>query len=280
MSMVLKGKISYTEGEIEYVWHSSDGACEKCQALNGLSFKNIDEIPDLPHPNCKCWVEDRNANNDKNKGSTKLKDKEESCNCWDEIEEILNNIDKLDGDLKSDIEEMQEIEADIKNEFSHIEALINKILSLNSNYNFKSMKYLKITGNIAIIGTLITKGLNAYKTFNDYKKNMEQKIGNHSDKYWHTKANCDTSKRGTIDAIYALLLSFAKEIFDYFKKTKRLHIDSKSVIKDCMEDLYADWEGIKQGLKGGVCEVRAIEMEEKFRYNKIKLDKENNEKHI
>ena len=35
-----------------------------------------------------------------------------------------------------------------------------------------------------------------------------------------------------------------------------------------MQDLYVDWEGIKQGLKGGVCEVRAIEMEEKFRYNK------------
>ena len=37
---VLKGGISYTEGEIEYTWHTEEGACEKCQALNGLTFKN------------------------------------------------------------------------------------------------------------------------------------------------------------------------------------------------------------------------------------------------
>ncbi|MBR3604640.1 MAG: hypothetical protein IKL52_01265, partial [Candidatus Gastranaerophilales bacterium] len=54
---VLKGGISYTEGEIEYIWHTEEGACEKCQALNGLKFKNTDEIPDKPHPNCRCWIE-------------------------------------------------------------------------------------------------------------------------------------------------------------------------------------------------------------------------------
>jgi len=59
-----------------------------------------------------------------------------------------------------------------------------------------------------------------------------------------------------------------KEIYDYYRKMQKLHMDSKSVIEDCLQDLYVDWEGIKQGLKGGVCEVRAIEMEEKFRYNK------------
>ena len=37
----LKAGISY----YAYLWHSEDGACEKCQALNGLTFKNIDEIP-------------------------------------------------------------------------------------------------------------------------------------------------------------------------------------------------------------------------------------------
>ena len=60
----------------------------------------------------------------------------------------------------------------------------------------------------------------------------------------------------------------AKEIYDYYRKIQKLHMDSKSVIEDCRQDLYVDWEGIKQGLKGGVCEIKAIEMEEKFRYNK------------
>ena len=60
---VLKGGISYTEGEIEYIWHTEEGACEKCQALNGLTFKNIDEIPNKPHPNCRCWIETVDGNN-------------------------------------------------------------------------------------------------------------------------------------------------------------------------------------------------------------------------
>ena len=271
---VLKGGISYTEGEIEYIWHTEEGACEKCQALNGLKFKNTDEIPDKPHPNCRCWIEAVDGNNSGNESSTsnpnpnELPEDDELCDCWDKIQEIMDEIEELDGDIKSNIEEVVAIQDELNIEIGNIEALINKILSLNSNYNFKTLKYLKITGNIAIIATLVTKGLNAYKVFNDYKENMINKIGRHNDKYWHTKANCDVSKQGIIDAGYATLLSVAKEIYDYYRKTQKLHMDSKSVIKDCQQDLYVDWEGIKQGLKGGVCEIKAIEMEEKFRYNK------------
>ena len=271
---VLKGGISYTEGEIEYIWHTEEGACEDCLALNGLTCKNIDEIPDKPHPNCRCWVEVIDGNGSGNESGAgnpnpnEPPEDDDPCDCWDKIQEIMDDIEELDGDIKSNIEEAIAMQNELNIEIGNIEALINKILSLNSNYNFKTLKYLKITGNIAIIATLIEKGLNAYKTFTDYKKNMENKIGGHNDKYWHTKANCDVSKQGIVDAGYATLLSIAKEIYDYYRKTQKLHMDSKSVIEDCKQDLYVDWEGIKQGLKGGVCEVRAIEMEEKFRYNK------------
>ena len=263
---VLKGGICYNE----YIWHTEDGACEKCQALDGLTFKNIDEIPDKPHPNCRCWVEvsDEDENNYQNPNTNEPPEDDELCDCWDKIQEIIDDINELDGDTKTSIEEMEAMQHELNTGIGNIEALINKILSLNSNYNFRTLKYLKITGNIAIIAILTEKGLNAYKTFTDYKKNMENKIGGHNDKYWHTKANCDVSKQGIIDAGYATLLSIIKEIYDYYRKTQKLHMDSKSVIEDCLQDLYVDWEGIKQGLKGGVCEVKAIEMEEKFRYNK------------
>ena len=267
---VLKGGISYTEGEIEYIWHTEDGACEKCQALNGLTFKNTDEIPNKPHPNCRCWVEVIDGNGSGNEsGADNLNPNEppednELCDCWDRIQEIMDDIEELDGDIKSSIEETETMQQELNIGIENIEALINKILSLNSNYNFKTLKYLKITGNIAIIATLITKGLNAYKVFSNYKKNMINKIGEHKDKYWHTKANCDVSKFGIIDAGYAILLSYGKEIWDYIDKVHIKHKDSKEVIEDCKQDLYVDWEGIKQGLKGGVCEIKAIEMEEKF----------------
>ncbi len=36
-------------------WNASPGACERCQALDGLLFL-YDEVPERPHPNCKCTV--------------------------------------------------------------------------------------------------------------------------------------------------------------------------------------------------------------------------------
>ena len=108
---VLKGGISYTEGEIEYIWHTEDGACEKCQELNGLTFKNTDEIPDKPHPNCRCWVELVNGNNDNGEGGTNYPNSneppedDELCDCWDKIQEIMDDINELDGDAKTIIQE-------------------------------------------------------------------------------------------------------------------------------------------------------------------------------
>ncbi len=51
-AIMLKGGISNTR----YVWHTEDGACEACQALDGREFETLDEVPERPHPNCKCQV--------------------------------------------------------------------------------------------------------------------------------------------------------------------------------------------------------------------------------
>ena len=40
-----------------FEWHSEPGACEKCQSMDGKTFDDANEIPDKPHPNCKCWIE-------------------------------------------------------------------------------------------------------------------------------------------------------------------------------------------------------------------------------
>lgn len=41
----------------KYRWHSSEGSCEKCQALNNTEYSSEKDIPDKPHPNCKFYVE-------------------------------------------------------------------------------------------------------------------------------------------------------------------------------------------------------------------------------
>lgn len=52
---VLKGGISYNK----YIWHSenSENTCDLCKSLDGTEFDFYDEVPQRPHPNCKCTVE-------------------------------------------------------------------------------------------------------------------------------------------------------------------------------------------------------------------------------
>ena len=52
---VLKGGIVYCH----YVWHSenSENTCEKCRELDGQVYYYYNEVPEMPHQNCKCTVE-------------------------------------------------------------------------------------------------------------------------------------------------------------------------------------------------------------------------------
>ena len=54
-NILLKGGISYNK----YIWHSENGenTCEECKALDGQMFDYYDEVPERPHPNCRCTVE-------------------------------------------------------------------------------------------------------------------------------------------------------------------------------------------------------------------------------
>ena len=64
---VLKGGISYNK----YVWHSENGekTCNECRELDGQVFDYYDEVPQKPHPNCRCTVEivDRKVEKDDDK---------------------------------------------------------------------------------------------------------------------------------------------------------------------------------------------------------------------
>ncbi len=58
-----------------WVWHSeiSETSCKECAELDGKVFYKENEIPECPvHPNCKCWVEEIDKNNNK---STKYQPK-------------------------------------------------------------------------------------------------------------------------------------------------------------------------------------------------------------
>ncbi len=41
-----------------YEWEAGGDSCDACQALNGTQFKNPEDAPDRPHPNCDCAVKE------------------------------------------------------------------------------------------------------------------------------------------------------------------------------------------------------------------------------
>ena len=53
-NLVLNGGVN----NVKYIWHvESDKACEACQSLDGTEYNYEDDIPDRPHPNCRCYIE-------------------------------------------------------------------------------------------------------------------------------------------------------------------------------------------------------------------------------
>lgn len=42
---------------IQYEWVAEPGACKVCQAMDGTIYESANNIPDRPHPNCKCHIE-------------------------------------------------------------------------------------------------------------------------------------------------------------------------------------------------------------------------------
>ena len=64
-TILLKGGISYNK----YIWHSenSEDTCDVCKSLDGKEFDFYEEVPERPHPNCRCTVEiveDTSSNGD------------------------------------------------------------------------------------------------------------------------------------------------------------------------------------------------------------------------
>ena len=49
---ILKGYITNNR----YIWNANEGACKKCTSMDNKMFVNRKDIPQKPHPNCKCRI--------------------------------------------------------------------------------------------------------------------------------------------------------------------------------------------------------------------------------
>lgn len=119
MGKRLYGKV--TKENVEYEWKAEPGACEVCRAMDGTIYESANDIPDRPHPNCKCWIDvlekDKDTTDPIEFYKEKRKDRKRN-----ELE-----LAKLLGDAKSLEEEIDEYITQINKQEKEIKELESKI---------------------------------------------------------------------------------------------------------------------------------------------------------
>ncbi len=253
-NLVLNGGVS----NAKYIWHvESDKACEACQILDGTEYTFEGDIPDKPHPNCRCYIEI--VENSQN---------QEPCDCWEQIQAIMDEVDELEGETNSLIDEMFFMQDEVENYLYTLENYIVQIDNLKNELlqvepcGENCMVPTGAAANITddkkleeIFYTIVKNNQSALEVYNIFLRNKHEmeNTKNSYDKYYHAKANCEAAELGKIQTLFAILLSVAKEIKDYAKKVFIEHQNAKKIYEDCLNDLRADLYGLQKAKEHGYC---------------------------
>ena len=279
---VLKGGISYKK----YVWHSENGehTCDVCKSLDGQVFDFYDEVPERPHPNCRCTVEV--VEEDESTPQTP-NDDEEPC---DTIYEIEAMISEIEGNIKETENLLSEVEIDVQDLENDVLRVQNLIQDANNTLEDLSKEYGKHLPNCEnnvdndytymyakraewqillrdVLGLLnpIVAFLNTLRIFiSNYIELLYHAYHLREfemDKYYHSKANCEaTQEMGIIGEKSAIFLSDQKEKFDQWHNMyARSHkVTVEEAIADSERDQVANRLGRERGRKYPYCDCSIL----------------------
>ena len=127
MSKKLYGYVS--KDNIEYQWKSEPTACEVCKSMNGKIYKSANDIPDRPHPNCKCWID--------------ILEKEPKEPITDPIElyrEKLKDRKRNELELAKLLGDVKSLEQEIDEYIRQTEEQENEIVKLEREINIESLE--------------------------------------------------------------------------------------------------------------------------------------------
>lgn len=282
-NIILKGGISYNK----YVWHSenSENTCDICKSLEGQEFDFYDEVPQRPHPNCKCYVEiveydDKNSIPETNEN-------EEPCDTIYEIEALISNIEGGIQESESLVDEVETEVQDLENDILRVQNLIQdtdttlEILSeeygkhLSECENNVDADYAYMYAKKAEWQTLLHDILEILNPIGTFLDTLKIFISNYvellyhayhlkefeMDKYFHSKANCEaTQEMGILGEKYAEFLSNQKENFDQWNNmyAKSHKVTIEEAIADSERDQVANRLGRERGRKYPYCDCSIL----------------------
>ena len=122
MSKVLKGGVRYNE---KCRWNAEDDACDECKELDGKVFESAEEIPQKPHPNCKCHIEviENQTNDQIGRYRAEIFEKQKAEQEIKKITGDINSIkEEIDAAISSANEQNSEIDEFIQtqNDIPHV----------------------------------------------------------------------------------------------------------------------------------------------------------------
>ncbi len=279
-TILLKGGISYNK----YIWHSenSENTCDICKSLDGKEFDFYEEVPERPHPNCRCMVEvvEKKESNTSNNDA-------ELC---DSIYEIEAMIDDIEGniketetllsevetnvqDLENDVLRVQNLIQDADNTLENLSAEYGKHLpncenNVDSDYTYmyaKRAEWQMLLRDVLGLLNPIVAFLNTLRIFiSNYVELLYHAYHLREfemDKYYHSKANCEaTQEMGIIGEKSAIFLSDQKEKFDQWNNMyARSHkVTVEEAIADSERDQVANRLGRKRGRKYPYCDCSIL----------------------
>ena len=289
-TVVLKGGVEKTV-DIKYVWVSG-GGCDACADLDGQEFDSADDIPDRPHPNCQCYVdvvevggdEDGNGEGHNHGGRNKKGDNEEPCDCWEEEDALIEELEEIVGDAESLADEV-EIEIDnVENMLSGAESIMAEIdealgvleedlgqhlpnceNNIDIFYGEISAKKWKleilikdILGLLNPLNTLLQSIYNFTSNYLAllYEAYVERETG--MDKYYHAKANCENAQLGILGSAIATALSDLKEYYDQYTYVHTHGVSVEEAIADSEEDQAANRIGRERGRNNPTCDCSVL----------------------
>ncbi len=276
---VLKGGISYNK----YVWRSENGehSCDVCKSLDGKVFDFYDEVPERPHPNCRCTVEVV----DEDESKSQIPDDDEPCDTIDKIEALISDIE---GNIKETENLLSEVEIDVQdleNDALRVQNLIqyaNNILenlsdeygkhlpncenNVNSDYAYmyaKRAEWQTLLHDVLGLLNPIRAFLNTLRIFiSNYIELLYHayRLNEHEmDKYYHSKANCEAAQEmGIIGEKSATLLSNLKEKYDQYTYVYTHKATVEEAIADSERDQVANRLGRERGRKYPYCDCSIL----------------------
>ncbi len=284
-NITLKGGISYNRYNHKYVWMAGDDACPECEALDGAEYWYSDEIPDEPHPNCKCYVdvveiEDEDENDNGNGHGGKGRDNDEPCDCWEEIEALLEELEEIIGDAESLVDEIEAEIDDIESIASEAE---DALTEMDETLEILSEEYGKhlpdCENNVDNLCGEISDGINKfiilikdihsllnplntllmatiYFTDEVVKLTITERQGD-LDKYRHSVANCNAAQLGILGDKAAEAISDFKEFCRVLDQTRR-NIDKEEIKKDVEQHQEANRLGRERGRANPTCDCKIL----------------------